>query len=136
MRGEVWNVFKTEHILAVCTRIRNKTVDIPLRTCHIWCQKWDPVDNRRLAEFTEDKNCQYMKPTGKYIGHCLHLLCEYSNYWAKYFIVMVETRSKRTEESGDTDDTSEGSTMTELLKFIMDEKKKRSNVRKYAINNF
>ena len=36
---------------------------------------------------------------------------------------MAETRSKRTKESGDTDDTSEGGTMTELLKFFMDEKK-------------
>ena len=38
---------------------------------------------------------------------------------------MTETRSKRTKESGDTDDTSEGRTMTELLNFFMDEKKER-----------
>ena len=36
---------------------------------------------------------------------------------------MAETRSKRTKESGDTDDTSVGGTMTQQLKFIMDKKK-------------
>ena len=36
---------------------------------------------------------------------------------------MAETRSKRTKESGDMDDTSAGGMMTELLKFFMDQKR-------------
>ena len=38
---------------------------------------------------------------------------------------MTGMRSKRTKESGDTDDTSERGTMTELLKFFYGRKRRR-----------
>lgn len=45
---------------------------------------------------------------------------------------MAETRSKRTKELGETEDTQDGGTMTELLRFFMDEKreeKQRQEIR-------
>ena len=49
---------------------------------------------------------------------------------------MTETRSKRTKESGDTDDTSQGDMMTELLKFFMDEKKEEKQRQKICDQQF